>query len=88
MVGVVDGVGERVAFAELAFVPDQIDEVEFGAHRLRRPTPAPRSMDEFDAGVDPLDVVVEMGAADHLGADVLVPQFAGRGPRRAQLKPS
>jgi len=82
---VVHGVGERVAFAELKFVPDQMDVVEVGADRLcRRHRPGPP--DELDAGVDALNIVVQVGAADRPGADVVVFQLGGWHPPGRQVE--
>jgi hypothetical protein len=60
--GVVRVVGERVALAELAFVPDQIDQVEAVADRLCRPATAPGSLDEPNAGIGAPHIVLQVVA--------------------------
>jgi len=79
-VGVAQHIGERVPLAELALVPDEVDEVELGRHGLLRPPPAAGAPDQVEAGVDPAYVIVEVLAAEHAGHDVLVDQS----PRRLE----
>ena len=67
-------------------MPDLIDEVELGADRLGRPATAPGPLDEPDAGVDALHIVVVVGAADRPGADVVVFQLGGWHPPRGQVE--
>ena len=71
-VGVSEHVRERIPLAELALVPDQVDEVEVGGDRLLRPPAAAGAPDQVEAGVDPAHVVVEVRTAEHRRHDVLV----------------
>jgi hypothetical protein len=52
-VRVVDGVGEGVAFSELALVPDEVDEVVLFVDGPGGPAAASRLLDQRDARVDP-----------------------------------
>jgi hypothetical protein len=73
--GVVDRVGERATVPELAFVPDQVDEVVVGSDRAGGPASAAGAPDYVEAGVDSADVLVEIGAADRVRANVVVTQL-------------
>src|SRR4051794_30383482 len=63
--GVVDGVCERVALAELELVPDQVDEVELLGDGFAWPFPAASAPDQLNAGVDPSYVVMQVLARDY-----------------------
>jgi hypothetical protein len=78
--GVIRGVGERVALAELAFVPDEVDVVEVLGDRLGRPGPTARSTDQLETGVDASDVVMQVIPGERVGADVVITEFPGPGP--------
>jgi hypothetical protein len=83
---VTDGVGERVALAELTLVPDEVDVVEVPGYRLGRPGPAARPADQLEAGVDALDVVAQAVSGERAGADVVVGEFRGRCPPAGQVE--
>jgi len=75
-------VGERVAVAELAFVPDEVDVVEVLGDQLGRPAPAARPADQLEAGVDASDVIVQVVAGERADADVVVGEFREALPTR------
>jgi hypothetical protein len=84
--GVIHGVGERAALAELTLVPDEVDVVEVLGYRLGRPAPAARSTDQLEAGVDASDVVAQVVPGERAGADVVVGEFRGRCPPGGQVE--
>lgn len=61
---VVDGVGEGLLVAELALVPDEVDEVAVGGDRFGWPGSTTRLADQVDAGADAGYVVVEVVSVD------------------------
>ena len=86
-VRVVHGVGERVPVAELGLVPDEVDVVVLLADGPGRPGAPAGPPDEVQAGVDAVHVVVQVGAADRPGADVLVGELGGRAVARGEHEP-